>query len=129
MAASSTTTHAPANAVVDEAVRITAEGARRSTETAAAALQQTRSYFDHAAEFNRDVFALWSDSANAWLKMAFDVQNAAIANTQSWFNTSSSITKTAMEHYAELMQKTQATTLKTYQAGAKFMSAALHTSE
>jgi hypothetical protein len=116
MATPSTSSAASA---VDEAVRLTAEGSRRTTESAQAFLQAGRKYYDQAAQFNRDLFAFWTAAADAGFQTAFEIQNAALKNTQDWFETSSSLNKEALRRWADLTRQAQATTLKTYQNSAK----------
>jgi len=116
MATPSTSSAASA---VDEAVRIAAEGSRRTTESAQAFLQAGRKYYDQAAQFNRDLITFWTAAADAGFQTAFEVQNAALKNTQDWFDTSASLNKEALRRWADLTRQAQATTLKTYQNSAK----------
>jgi hypothetical protein len=109
--------------VVDEAVRIAADNSRRSTETAQAALQVGRKYFDHATQVNRDLFALYSAGFEAGLQTLVDVQNAAVANGQALLDSSVGLTKDAFGRWAELARQAQATALKTYQGNAKLLDA------
>ena len=109
--------------VVDEAVRIAADNSRRSTETAQAALQVGRKYFDHATQVNRDLFALYSAGFEAGLQTLVDVQNAAVANGQALLDSSVGLTKDAFGRWAELAGQAQATALKTYQGNAKLLDA------
>ena len=115
----STATPNSASAVVDEAVRVAAEGSRRTTESAQAALLAGRKFFDQATQFNRDLFALWSSGADAAFQTAFDVQNAAFASAQAWLDSSASLSKDSLRRWAELTRQAQATTLKSYKSSAK----------
>ena len=99
MATPSTSSAASA---VDEAVRIAAEGSRRTTESAQAFLQAGRKYYDQAAQFNRDLITFWTAAADAGFQTAFEVQNAALKNTQDWFDTSASLNKEALRRWADL---------------------------
>jgi hypothetical protein len=108
-----------AASAVDEAVRIAAEGSRRTTESAQAFLQAGRKYYDQAAQFNRDLLTFWTAAADAGFQTAFEIQNAALKNTQDWFETSASLNKEALRRWADLTRQAQATTLKTYQNSAK----------
>jgi len=108
-----------AASAVDEAVRIAAEGSRRTTESAQAFLQAGRKYYDQAAQFNRDLLTSWTAAADAGFQTAFEIQNAALKNTQDWFETSASLNKEALRRWADLTRQAQATTLKTYQNSAK----------
>jgi hypothetical protein len=117
MANPSTATPAAASAV-DEAVRIAAEGSRRSTESAQAALQAGRRYFEQVNKLNRD---LVTTSTEAALKTAFEVQNAAIASGQAWLESTASINKDALNRWADVTRQAQATGLKSYQDSAKYV--------
>src|SRR5207248_8074392 len=99
--ATPSTTPAAASAVVDEAVRITAQGSKRTTESAQAALQGFRTYLEQANQVNRELFALMSDTADAAFQTAFDAQNAAVAQTQTWFDSSLQLNKAAFTRYAD----------------------------
>lgn len=110
-----TSTHA-AKAIVDEAVRITADNARRTTDTAQAALTTSRHYVDVANQINRDLFSLWTSVAEASLHTTFDLQNAALASSQALFETTANLRKDALSRWVELARQTQATALKTYQS-------------
>jgi hypothetical protein len=113
-----------AASVVDEAVRIAADNSRRSTESAQAALQAGRKYFDHVAQVNRDLFALYTAGLDVGVKTVVDYQNAVLANTQALFETSAGLSKDTLHRYTELAQQAQATTLKTFQANARFFESA-----
>lgn len=119
MANTSTATPHTASAVVDEAVRITAQGSRRTTENAQAALAASRRYLDQANQMNRDLFALWTASAQASLQTSFDVQNAAFASGQAFLESSATISKDALLRWADVASQAQAATLKAYQSNAK----------
>jgi hypothetical protein len=121
--ANPTTATQTTTSVVDEAVRIAADNSRRSTETAQAALQFGRKYFDHATQVNRDLFALYSAGFEAGLQTLVDVQNAAVANGQALLDSSVGLTKDAFGRWAELARQAQATALKTYQGNAKLLDA------
>jgi hypothetical protein len=117
--ATPTATHNPANAVVEEAVRIAAQGQRRASENAQATLQATRKYFDEFSGVSKDLFDLYSATADAGLQVVFDFQNAIFGSSQASLDTYVKLSKDAYARYAELAKKYQATTLKSYQATAK----------
>lgn len=117
----STSASSSASNVVDEAVRIAAEGSRRTTESAQAVLQAGRKYYDQTAQLNRDLFAFWTQSADAGFQTAFEIQNAALANTQAWFDSAASLNKDALRRWADLTRQAQATTLKSYQTSARLL--------
>jgi hypothetical protein len=119
--ANTTTVTQNTTSVVDEAVRIAADNSRRSTETAQAALQAGRKYFDHASQVNRDLFALYTAGLDAGLQTFVDVQNAALANAQTLLDSSAGLTKDAFRRWVDLARQAQATTVKTYQANAKLL--------
>ena len=119
--ANPTTATQTATSVVDEAVRIAAGNSRRSTETAQAALQTGRKYFDHASQVNRDLFALYTAGVDAGLQTFVDFQNAALTSSQTLLDTSAGLTKDAFRRWADLARQAQATTFKTYQANAKLL--------
>ena len=96
MANPNTATTGAASAAVDEAVRIAAESSRRTVDTAQAAIAAGRRSMDFANQANRDLFAVWTAAAEASLQTTFDVQNAALANSQALFETSASLSKDAL---------------------------------
>jgi hypothetical protein len=108
-----------ASAVVDEAVRITADNSRRRTETAQAALGASQRYLDFANQVNRDVFSLWSSAAEASLQTTFEVQNAALVSSQALIETSTKLGKDALSRWADVARQAQATSFKTYQSSTK----------
>jgi len=117
-----TTTTAPqsaASSAVDEAIRIAADGSRRTAESAQAAVQATRTYFDQVNQVSAELFKIWASTADAALQSAFDYQNAAFANGQAGFETWAGLSKDGLRRWAELTRQTQATTLKAYQASLK----------
>jgi hypothetical protein len=108
-----------ASSAVDEAVRIAAEGSRRTTQTAQAAVQAGRKYFDLGVQINRDLVDLWTTAANAGLEIAFEAQNVTLANTQTGIDTWASLTKDAYRRLADLTRQAQQVTLKSYEASNK----------
>ena len=118
--ANPTTVTQTATSVVDEAVRIAADNSRRSTESAQAALQAGRTYFDHVAKINRDLFALYTAGVDAGLQTFVDFQNATLTNSQALLDSSAGLTKDAFRRWADLARQAQTTTVKTFQANAKF---------
>src|SRR5579859_3680258 len=91
-----TTTTAPqsaASSAVDEAIRIAADGSRRTAESARAAVQATRTYFDQVNQVSAELFKIWASTADAALQSAFDYQNAAFANGQAGFETWAGLSK------------------------------------
>ena len=110
-----------ATSVVDEAVRIAADNSRRSTESAQAALQAGRKYFDHASQVNRDLLALYTAGLDAGLQTFIEVQNAALTSGQTLLDTSAGLTRDAFRRWADLARQAQTTTVKTYQANAKLL--------
>jgi hypothetical protein len=119
--ANPTTVTQTSTSVVDEAVRIAADNSRRSTQSAQAALQAGRKYFDHASQVNRDLFALYTAGLDAGLQTFIDVQNAALTSGQTLLDTSAGLTRDAFRRWADLARQAQATTVKTYQANAKLL--------
>ena len=119
--ANPTTVTQTSTSVVDEAVRIAADNSRRSTQSAQAALQAGRKYFDHASQVNRDLFALYTAGLDAGLQTFIEVQNAALTSGQTLLDTSTGLTRDAFRRWADLARQAQATTVKTYQANAKLL--------
>jgi hypothetical protein len=119
MANPSTASSTTASAAVDEALRITADNARRTTESAKAAVQAARGYLDQTVELNRQLLGVFSANFEAGLKASFDVQNAALANSLSLLDASATINRDALQRFAEVTRQGQQVTLKAYQAGAK----------
>jgi hypothetical protein len=114
-----TTASTTASSAVDEAVRIAAEGSRRTTQTAQAAVQASRKYFDLGVQINRDLVDLWTTAANAGLEMAFEAQNVYLANTQTGIDSWASLSKDAYRRIADLTRQAQQVTLKSYEASNK----------
>jgi hypothetical protein len=106
-----TSTASPTPAVIEEAIRITAESQRRATENAQAAVQATRRYFDQGAQLNKDLWALWTATFEAGLQTTFDVQNAALT-----------VGEDTAKRWADLTRQAQATATRTHQANAKYVS-------
>jgi hypothetical protein len=115
------TTAAPTTGsnAVEEAVRIAAEGSRRTTQNAQAAVQASRKYFDLGVQINRDLIDLWTATADASLQTAFDAQNAALANGQTSIDAWTSLSKEAFNRFADLTRQAQSITLKSYEASNK----------
>jgi hypothetical protein len=115
------TTAAPTtgSTAVEEAVRIAAEGSRRTTQNAQAAVQASRKYFDLGVQINRDLIDLWTATADASLQTAFDAQNAALANGQTSIDAWTSLSKEAFNRFADLTRQAQSITLKSYEASNK----------
>jgi hypothetical protein len=116
MANPSTATSNAASAVVDEAVRIAAQGSRRTTESTQAAVQAARGYFD-----------LFTAGADAGFQTAFEFQNAGIAGAQALFDSYVGISRTAFGRYAELTRQAQESAVKTFQLGTRVIAATLTT--
>jgi len=118
---SSTTTDLPesAAAAVTEASRIAAQAARRGTETAKASIDAARSYFEETNTLGRDLIDTWSTQSEAALKTAFDAQNAAIDAGLGLFDLNVKGNRQAAEQFAQLVKRTQAATLESWQAGVK----------
>jgi hypothetical protein len=125
MPTTTTTAQTAASSAVDEAVRIAAEGSRRTAESAQAAVQATRTYFDQVNQVSGDLFKIWASTADAALQSAFEFQNAAFANGQAAFETWTSLSKDGLRRWAEVTRQTQATTLKAYQANVKLFQPSL----
>jgi predicted TIM-barrel fold metal-dependent hydrolase len=119
MANTTTVTQSAASTAVDEAVRIAAEGSRRTTQTAQAAVQASRKYVDLGAQINRDLVELWTASADAGLQIAFDAQNAALASAQTGIDSWASLSKDAFRRFADLTRQAQSVTLKSYESSNK----------
>jgi len=113
------TTTAHPQSAVDEAVRIAADGSRRTVESAQAAVQATRTYLDQVNQVSGELFKIWAATADAALQSAFDYQNAAFANGQAGFEIWTSSSKDGLRRWVELTHQTQATTRKAYQANLK----------
>ena len=123
--AATTTATAPgaASAAADDLVRLAAENSRRNADNAKAALQAGRRFFDQAVQLNRDLLSVWTSTTEATLQTTFDLQNTAFANGQAWLDASANLGRDAFRRYGELTRQAQATTLKSFQAGAKFVDA------
>jgi len=108
-----------ARAAVDEAVRIAADSARRTTDTAQAAIVASQQILDFATQVNRDVFALWTSAVETSLQTTFAAQNAALASSQSLFDTSATLGKDTFSRWADVARQAQAKTLSAYQSATK----------
>jgi prephenate dehydrogenase len=62
--------------------------------------------------------ALWIASGETALQLAFDAHNAALADTQAWTTSASTLTQDALRRWSDLSRQAQQATLKTYQATA-----------
>lgn len=118
---SSTKTDLPesAAAAVNEASRIAAQAARRGTETAKASIEAARSYIDETNTLGRDLIDTWSTQSEAALKTAFDAQNAAIDAGLGLFDLDVKGNRQAVEQFAQLVKRTQAATLESWQTAVK----------
>jgi hypothetical protein len=76
-----------------------------------------------AAQVNRDLYELWTRTADAGFQTAFEAQNAALASGQAWLDGATSITQGAYRRWADLTRQAQATALKTYQVTTRFAEA------
>jgi hypothetical protein len=119
MANPSTTPSTTASAAVDEALRITADNARRTTESAKAAVQAARGYLDQAVDLNRQFIGVYTANVEAGLKASFDIQNAALANSISLLDASTSVNRDALQRFAEVTRQAQQVALKAYAASVK----------
>jgi hypothetical protein len=119
MANPTTTAQHTASTAIDEAVRIAAEGSRRTAESAEAAVQASRKYFELGVQVNRDLVGVLTATADASLQTAFDVQNAALSSAVSALDTWTNVSKDAFRRWADLARQTQSVTLKTSQASSK----------
>ena len=68
-----------------------------------------------------DFVALTTSAATASLKTTFELQNAALANSQTLFDQSASLAKDALSRWSDVARQAQAATLKTYQVGAQLL--------
>jgi hypothetical protein len=118
----STASTPTAHAAVDEAVRIAADNARRTTDTALAAVAAGQQVLDFANQLNRDVFALWTSAVETSLRTTFAAQNAALASSQTALDTSANLSKDALSRWADVARQAQATTLKAYQSSTKLFT-------
>ena len=118
MANTNTPTPNAASAVIDEAVRITTVGSRRTSDAAQAA---SRKYLDFANQINRDLFSLWTTASETSLKTTFEAQNAALANSRALLDTSTRLSQDVLSRWADLARQAQATTLKTYQSSTRLL--------
>jgi hypothetical protein len=76
-----------------------------------------------ADQLNRDLVALVTSTTEAGLQTTFEFQNAALATSQAWLESSTSITRDALRRWSELAQQAQATSLKSYKGYFDSLSA------
>jgi hypothetical protein len=110
-----------ASAAVDEAVRIAADGSRRTLDTAQATVAASQRYLDLASQINRDFFSLWTTAAETSLQTAFEIQNAALTSGQALFETSTKLGTDALRRWVDVAREAQKTTLKSYQSTTKLV--------
>jgi hypothetical protein len=110
-----------AKAIIDEAVRITADSSRRTADTAQAAFAASRQYVDVANQINRDFLSLMTSATETSLQTTFEVQNAVLARSQAVLETSANLSKDALDRWFEVIRQAQATTLKSYESSAKLL--------
>jgi hypothetical protein len=79
-----------------------------------------------ANQINRDLFSLWTTAAEASLHTTFEAQNAALASSQSLFETSTKLGNDAVSRMVDVARQAQATTLKTYQSSTKLLGSLTH---
>lgn len=68
---------------------------------------------------NREFVNLWTNTADAALQTAFDLQNAALITSQAWFESAASVNRDAFRRWTELARQTQSSFLSAYQRGAR----------
>jgi hypothetical protein len=112
-----------ARAAVAEAVRIAADRSLRTTDTAQAAVQQS---LDFANQINRDVFSLWTSAIETNLQASIEVQNAALASSQTLFDTSANLGKDALSRWVAVARQAQTATLNAYQSSTKLFGSLTH---
>jgi hypothetical protein len=78
MANPSTASYAAASTTLDEVVRLASDSARRTSDTAHAALEIGRRVCEQSGQLNNELFALWTTSLEAGLQNALDVQRAML---------------------------------------------------
>jgi hypothetical protein len=83
MANPGTASYATASTTLDDVVRVANATARRTTDTAQAALEIGRHAYEHSSQLNKELFALWTTSLEAGLHSALEVQTATLAAYQA----------------------------------------------
>ena len=122
MASATTTATSAGEAAVDEAVRIATDNSRRTLDTAQATSAASKRFVDLASEINRDFLSLWTTAAETSLKTTFEMQNAALASSQTLFETSTKLSNHALRRWLDVARQAQTTGLKSYQSTTKLLS-------
>jgi hypothetical protein len=84
-----------------------------------------RRYMDESAAIGRTYFVNWAASAQAGLRMAFDVQNAMIQATRTMVDATAQANRSWMDQTAESVRKGQEATAKIVAAGFDSMGSAM----
>lgn len=84
-----------------------------------------RRYMDESATIGRTFFANWAASAQAGMRMAFDVQNAMVQASRTMAEATTQANRTWMDQAADSVRKSQEATAKLVAAGFDAMGTAM----
>lgn len=84
-----------------------------------------RRYMDESAAIGRTAFANWAASAQAGLRVAFDVQNAMLQASRTIMEASAQANRVWSDQAVESIRKSQDTTTKMVAAGFDAMGSAM----
>ena len=122
MANDQTEAQRTAQAAIDEAARTVAEASRRTTEQAQ---QATRTLLDQTTEMNRNLFSSWVGSGEALWRATFEVQNAQLRGSLSWWQTladSSRATVQVLQQWDAVGRQAQQAGLEAFHASARTLA-------
>ncbi len=113
---------APANTAteaVNEAARIAAEASRRTAEAGRASVEVARTYLDDSSAAAQRFFQAYAAGAEAALKGAFEVQNAALAAGLTVFDAGVKTNRGLLDQYETTLRQAQQAALEAFQAAAR----------
>jgi hypothetical protein len=109
----------PRRGPADQGARLTAEAAKRATETARAASEVVRTYLASSPGVSQRAFAAWAASTEAALKASFGMQNAAIEAGLALSDATASGGREALQQWADAMHDQQRTMLDAFRASVR----------
>ncbi len=119
MANASTAPTNTATEAVNEAARIAAEASRRTAEAGRATVEVARTYLDDSAAAAEGFYQAFAASAEAGLKGAFEVQNAAFAAGLTVFDAGVKTNRGLLDQYGMTLRQAQQASLEAFLAAAR----------
>jgi hypothetical protein len=103
----------------EQGARLTAEAAKRASDTARAAGEAVRHYLASSPAVSQRAFAAWAASTEAALKASFGMQNAAIEAGVALSDATASGSREALQKWAESMHEQQRAMLEAFRASVR----------